>query len=386
MRVPFVNLWPAIANEFGDLWRAQQRAVRNTRFLDGEEVAGFEAAFGRMVGAPHVVATGSGTDALAIALRACGISDGEAVLTPAFGCPATVAAIHQAGGQPVFCDVGSDGLAGAEQFRDALESPEKAVAAVLPVHLFGRLVDVAAIRALTAATDRPLARKPPIVEDAAQAVGLVGVGRHSDAVAHSFYPTKNLGAWGDAGAVTTGDTTTAGICKSLRQYGVGGYVKGQSTWACSAEWGWCSRMDEQQAAVLTHKMRLLDRWRRQRERAWSVYAEHLPEGVFPWAAEGAEVAWNHHLVPVLVADRDRVREAMARRGVSTGVHYPVPLPMLGPYGISREHAVVRFPNALRWADEELSLPMYPGLRDEEVRYVCRALQEAMAEAREPVTA
>lgn len=374
MRVPFIDLHRPIANEWSALQKAQRRPIDRGVFLEGPEVAAFERDLAVWCGIKHVVAVGSGTDALAIAIEACApegsrdSADPPAVLIPAHGFVATATATLQTASQPAFCDVAPDGLAGPDEFVAAGEAMLSLPFVAVPVHLYGRRADVAGIRAAM----RERWQWCAIVEDACQAIGLAGLGSSSDAACLSFYPTKNLGAWGDGGAILTQRDDIAEAARALRRYGAVG-----DDWAIPRTAGWCSRMDEQQAAVLQGKLRLMDRWRRQREHAWATYVAELPAELLPWG-EGGDRDWNHHLVPVLLpegVDRSQIRSTLSASGIGTGVHYAQTIPA----ALRQQPKPEWYPNATQWAARELSLPMFPGIRDSEVALVCRELERALHE-------
>ena len=364
MGVPFNDLGRALDPIWGDVYRSLKGCVERVQFLRGPMVKRFEEEFAKAVGAMRAVAVSSGTDAIALSLRALGIRGGESVYTPAFGCPATAAAIAQAGGIPRFVDVGREsGLATADAYAALYGEGEPA--AVVPVHLFGRLAEVRDVKRLSSRT--------AVVEDCCQAFGTPGAGRHGDAAAWSVYPSKNLGAWGDGGVVTTDDQDVADEVARLRHYGA------DETWQVE-RFGYNSRMDEIQAAVLLAKMPYVQRWHQQRARAAALYRLLLPPALLGrWA--GAE---NLHLMPIRAHNRPAFREALAARGIQTGVHYERSLPSLAACGGDDS----AFPEAAAWAREEVSLPMFPGIRDSEVRAVCDAVRESVQKLvdRRPVRA
>lgn len=369
--VPFFDAWTAgLRTTWGDelrAWRAiQERGV----FLGGPEVAAFETEWASKVGAQHAVAVASGTAALTLALRAAGIRPVDIsrapVLIPAFTCPATAAAVLAAGALPVLADVDPetgllDPAHAAEVMDTFCEIEDRDVAAIIPVHLFGRLapVDPLVVLARRVGAD--------VVEDAAQAHGLSGVGTTSHAVATSFYPTKNLGARGDAGAVTTNDGDIAGSVSRLRQYGMG------PAWALGDDgWGWCERMDEIHAASLRISLRRLEIATQARAQIAAEYRLRLPRAL--------DAGWDHtpsvhHLFPVRVRGgrRDAFRAALRAAGVETGCHYPRALTAYPDV-----YAPLPCPHAEAWAAEVVTLPCYPGLRSGQVEAVIAAATAAVS--------
>ena len=364
--VPFFDAWTAgLRTTWGDEWRAWRAIQERGVFLGGPEVAAFEAEWAAKVGAAHAVGVASGTAALTLALRAAGIHPVDIsrapVLIPAFTCPATAAAVLAAGALPVLVDVDPEtGLLDPAHAEDVIyamrDIGDSDAQAIVPVHLFGRLApsvyDLAHRFGLT------------VVEDAAQAHGLPGMG---GTVAWSFYPTKNLGARGDAGAVTTNSGNVANAVARLRQYGMG------PAWTIGAEgWGWCERMDELQAASLRISLRRLEIATQARAQIAAEYRLRLPRALDAGWDHAASV---HHLFPVRVRGgrRDMFRAMMRGAGVETGVHYPRALTAYPDV-----YAPLPCPHAEAWAAEVVTLPCYPGLRSGQVEAVIAAATAAVS--------
>lgn len=349
-RVPFVDLRAAHAELREPLEAAAVRVARSGRYLFGPEVEGFEREFAAYCGTSHCVTVGSGLSALELTLRAAGIGRGDEVIVPAYTFIATWLAVTKAGARPV----GVDAREHTYNIDPALieDAITERTAAILPVHLRGEPAEMEPIREM--ARSRGLF----LLEDGSQAHGArhsgARIGGIGDAAAFSFYPSKNLGAMGDGGAVTTDDAELAERVRALGSYGSRG--KGNFELA-----GFNSRLAELQAAVLRVKLELLDEWNARRARLASAYRNALAgaEDVsLPEPAEGAEPVW--HLYVVGHPRRDERREALAKSGVETSIHYPV-LPHLSrPYS---NHGQPRgsFPVAERLAERALSLPMYPQL-------------------------
>jgi dTDP-4-amino-4,6-dideoxygalactose transaminase len=326
-------------------------------FTNGPHVETFEDAFARYCGRRHGVGLASGLDALRLGLLALGLEPGDEVIVPAMTFIATVEAVVQAGGVPVLADIREDdyGLdcAGVE---DAI-TPRTTF--VLPVHLYGQLADLEALLPIAASHGLR------VLEDACQAHGATRDGRDAGAAgaaaAFSFYPSKNLGALGDGGAVCTSDPGLARRVRELRNLG-------QREKGLHAAAGLNERLDTLQAAALRVKLPHLTEWNRQRAAAADSYAERLPAHArtIP-SREGAVDV--HHLFPVRLPDRDAARERLARAGVATGLHYTPPAHRQPAFA----DGAPALPNAEAWAAEELSLPMFPGIRDDEVARVCEAL-------------
>jgi dTDP-4-amino-4,6-dideoxygalactose transaminase len=325
------------------------------RYILGPEVDAFEHEFAAYLGAAHAVGVASGTDAVELALRACGIGPGDAVLTVSHTAVATVAAVELIGAIPVLVDIDPatftiDCNALADAARRDWGVPLKAI---VPVHLYGHPADMPAV------LDIAGRHRLKVIEDCAQSHGASLHGRKTgtwgDAAAFSFYPTKNLGALGDGGAVATNDPAVAARLRSLRQYG----------WReryVSDEPGLNSRLDEMQAAILRVKLRYLDTDNARRRELAEVYAHLLASTdlVTPRTSAGAYHVWHQYVVRS--AARDSLRARLEAQGVGTAIHYPVPVHLQPAYrGRVRQAALDRTEAAAR---EILSLPMYPELDTE----------------------
>lgn len=367
MRVPFLDLSAAHAELADELREAFARVTASGRWVLGDEVAAFEAAWASACGATRAIGVGNGLDALTLALRALGVGPGDEVVVPGQTFVATWLAVTAAGARPVGADV--DPTTGNLCPRTAEAAIGPRTAAIVAVHLFGQPADMTALRAL--ARRHGLA----LVEDAAQAHGArfdgAPAGALGDAAAFSFYPGKNLGALGDGGAVTTSDDAVADAVARLRNYGsTAKYVHEAA--------GVNSRLDELQAAFLRAKLPRLPAWNARRAAIAARYREALADldGIALLAVDRrAEPAW--HLFPVRCRERDALAAHLAARGVETLVHYPTPphrTPMYADGG--------RFPHAEAWAAEELSLPIGPHLPDAAVDRVIDAVR-AFAAARRP---
>jgi dTDP-4-amino-4,6-dideoxygalactose transaminase len=362
--VPFLDLHGVTDAVAADVLEDWATLMASGAFIGGQAVLDFERDFAAYCGTGHAVGMANGTDALHLTLRALGIGAGDSVIVPANTFVATVEAIALAGATPRFADVDPETLLlTAETMRAARVSSTKAV---IPVHLYGRLPDMDAI------CESAAAQGLVVVEDAAQAQGATFGGRRAGSLGvagcFSFYPGKNLGAFGDAGAVVTSDAGLADRLRTLRDHGraVGSHHDHVAL-------GTNSRLDAVQAVVLTAKLRHLDSWNRARTDLMSLYRELLDPACAPLVAEQAGGQGVHHLAVTRVADRERVRAELAEQGIATGIHYPVPCHRMGPY---RGFADRDLPVAERAAGEVLSLPMYPHLEADAVRHVADALNRA----------
>jgi dTDP-3-amino-3,4,6-trideoxy-alpha-D-glucose transaminase len=366
--VPFGALDADYREKRASIDAAVGRVLAKGRFILGDEVRRFEEEFAGWLGVGHVVGCASGTEALALALQAVGIAAEQEVLLPANTCVPTVAAVRLARARPRLADVDPETLtldgAGA---RSRLAP---AVRCLLPVHLYGGVADIAGLSRL-AETEGLL-----LVEDCAQSHGAAWNGRKTggfgSAAAFSFYPSKNLGAYGDGGGVATNDAATAERLRGLRQYG---WTRRDH----SETEGWNSRLDELQAAILRAKLPFLDRDNARRRDIAGRYDEAF-EGlpVRRLAARPGSVP-ARHLYPIRVARREPFRAHLASRGIETGVHYPEPVHLQPAYAFLG-HARGDFPVAEEACETVVSLPIYPALADAQLDAVIAAVRSFFEEA------
>ncbi len=350
MNVPFLELLPAYTELQEDLDAAYRRVMASGWYILGEEVERFEAEFAAYCGVRHCVCVANGLDALTLALLAAGIGPGDEVIVPAMTFIATWLAVSHAGAVPVPVDVRADTYnLDAARIEAALTPRTKAI---MPVHLYGQPADMDAILAVARR------HRLVVVEDAAQAHGARYRGRRTgtwgDLAGFSFYPGKNLGAFGDGGAVTTGDEALAARLRRLRNYGSDRKYQHEVL-------GLNSRLDPLQAAFLSVKLKHLDEWNRRRVQIAAAYRERLRglEGIqLPAVAKDAEPIW--HLFPLLAKDRDGLQARLEANGIHTQIHYPIPPHLSGAYAHQGRQAG-DFPVAERIAAEELSLPIGPHL-------------------------
>jgi dTDP-4-amino-4,6-dideoxygalactose transaminase len=362
--VPLVDLgWQRdqVAAEVAAGW---ERVLASTAFVGGPDVAAFEREFAAYSGRRHCIGMANGTDALELALRAAGVEAGERVALPANTFVATAEAVVRAGAVPVLVDVDDDHLL---LDPDALAAAAPDCRAVLPVHLFGQLAPMRAVAAVAAAHGLL------VLEDAAQSQGAsqhgAAMGAVGLAAATSFYPGKNLGAYGDAGAVVTDDDELADRLRLLANHGSPRKYE-------HATFGVNSRLDTVQAVVLRAKLARLAEWNFDRQAAAETYAELLkgrPEIRLPAAAPGNVHVW--HLYVVRVPARDAVLADLHAAGIGAGIHYPTPVHRTAAFaGTGRPG---QFPVAERAAGQILSLPIYPGLRREQQERVADTLIAAV---------
>jgi dTDP-4-amino-4,6-dideoxygalactose transaminase len=360
-RVPVNDLRRAAWSQRAELDVLLERFLESGRYVLGPQHADFEHEFAAYVGTRDCVGVASGTDALELALRAVGCVPGDAILTAAnCGGYASIAA-RRAGLRVRYADVDSETLSlSAATVGSALDAD---VRAVVVTHLYGLLAHVEEIEALC--RERGIA----VVEDAAQAVGARRGGRRAgsfgDAAAFSFYPTKNLGALGDGGAVCTSREDIAESVRSLRQYG---WV---SKYEVARGGGWNSRLDELQSAVLRARLPLIDEGNRRRRQIVARYAASLRADAGRFVAVDGE-DYVAHLAVALVEDRDRVRAVFETAGIGTDVHYPVPDHRQPAW--AADYVGVTLPVTEHGAEHVLTLPCFPELRDDEAERVCEVLR------------
>lgn len=361
MKIPLVDLQSQYASIKAEVDSAIQQVIDRTAFIGGEGLELFEAEFAAFCEAKACVGVGNGTDALSLALRALGIGAGDEVITVAHTFIATTEAISMTSAQPVFVDICEDTMLMDPGKIEAAITPR--TRAVLPVHLYGQPCDMD--RILDIARRHHL----KVVEDAAQAHGARWKGRRTgtlgDVACFSFYPGKNLGAYGDGGAVVSNDETLIQKIRMLANHGrLDKYTHEME--------GVNSRLDGLQAAILRVKLRRLDGWNAARCRHAARYAGALRDVgvVLPAVNPNAEHVW--HLFVIRSRERDQLQVRLKDKGVATGVHYPLPLHRQPAY----RHLNLKpgsLPVTERVASEILSLPMYPELTEEQTAFVARAV-------------
>jgi dTDP-4-amino-4,6-dideoxygalactose transaminase len=368
--IPLVDLAAAHAEVAEDVETGFKRVITGTAFVGGPEVAAFEREYAAFTGVPHCVGVANGTDALELALRAVGVGPGSEVVLPANTFIATAEAVARAGGRPVLVDCDP-----ASQLIDvdaALAAVTPATRAIVPVHLYGQLAPVERLRAGLDGRD------VAIVEDAAQCQGATRHGRGPGVdgiAATSFYPGKNLGAYGDAGAVVTADPAVATLVRTIGNHG------GLRKYAHDVI-GVNSRLDGLQAVVLRAKLVRLADWNAARRSAAARYDELLaPLDVQrPVTLPGNEHVWHIYCVQIAgPGRRDQVLELLNAAGIGAAIHYPHPV-HLTPAFAGLGYAAGAFPHAERAASEILSLPIYPQITARQQAAVVAALTAALAHA------
>lgn len=365
--IPFLDMKARHAPRKQEFLDAIGEVIDSGDFSGGAPVAAFEGAFAAYCGTEHAVAVGNGTEALWLSLLAMGIGPGDEVITVPMTFIATVEAILMAGAVPVFVDIDEHTYTMDITALEGALTPR--TRAIIPVHLFGQPADIDTII--------PFAQKHGllVIEDAAQAHGAEcrnqRAGTLGDAGCFSFYPGKNLGAFGEAGAIVTGDAGLAEKLRVLRNHG-------QSRKNHHTVMGWNSRMDSIQATVLQIKLRHLDaenELRRSHARCYDAGLADLPGILIPRCASDRKHVY--HLYVIRVRMRERMLDDLASKGIQCGVHYPVPV-HLQPVCAGLGYGHGNFPVSERCADEFLSLPMFPELRPQQIDCVVKAVEQAVA--------
>jgi dTDP-4-amino-4,6-dideoxygalactose transaminase len=365
--IPLVDL----SIQFHEIWREFQsdfaKLCESGGFIGGSTVADFESQFAQFMQVKYCIGVGNGGDAIELALRAINVSHGDEVLIPANTFIATATAVSRVGAIPIPVDVSEhDFLIDESKIEEQISTRTKAI---VPVHLFGQMANMEAI------TEIAHRHGLSVIEDAAQSHGATRNGRACGslgmAAATSFYPGKNLGAFGDGGAVITNDSNLENQIRKLRNYG--GLNKYEHDVV-----GFNSRLDSIQALVLSHKLKHLERWNTQRSIAAETYRDCLegfPNVILPKINEGNTHVW--HLYVIRIQNRDSILDALTKQGIGVGIHYPKIFSELPAYShLSQSRKRCRVASQL--SNEILSLPIYPGISDQQIRRVCSALKQSLA--------
>jgi len=363
MKVPFVDLkaqHEAIADELNE---AIQRVIKRSRFILGQEVEAFEEEFAAYCDVDHCVGVGSGTEALHLALKACGMGPGDEVITVSFTFIATALAISWTGATPVFVDIDPKTYTmDPDRVAQAITPHTKAI---LPVHLYGQCADMDPLLAL--AKEHNLW----MIEDACQAHGATYKGRKAGSIGHlgcfSFYPSKNLGACGDGGAITTNDKGLADRLRLSRNYG-------QTRKYHHESMGYNSRLDEIQAAVLRVKLKYLDGWNEARRKHAKKYNELLGGGIVVYSRVADWGDPVFHLYVIRSCHRDELQKYLQGKDIETLIHYPVPVHLQKAY-TNLGYLKGSLPVTESCSMEVLSLPMFAELTEEQINYVSNAVHK-----------
>lgn len=359
MQVPFLDLSRIHEALTEEMEQTFKRVLRESYFVYGKDVSVFERNFAEAHNMSYCVSTGNCTDALQLTLQAFGIEEGDEVIIPAMTWITDAEAVSNLGAMPVFVDVGEDGLINASQIEENVNPNTKAI---IVVHLYGKLVNMDSIESI--------AKKYhlKIIEDCAQSAFASRNGKkagtYAQAAVFSFYPTKNLGALGDAGCLLTNDQALALQVRKLANHGAADKHSHEFP-------GANSRMDTLQAAILNLKLPFLEGWNAQRQRAADNYRSALIN--LKLVLPDCE---NHvfHIFSILTKHRNELRKYLKERGIQTQIHYPKAVPYTKAYaefGFESED----FPQAFRLQNESLSLPLFPGITEEEQAYVIQTMRE-----------
>jgi len=368
--IPLVDLKAQYHDVKADVDVAIETVLESGHFILGPEVLAFECEFATYCDSAHAVGLNSGTSALHLALLAAGVGPGDEVVTTAFTFVATVAAIEYTGARAVLVDVDPNTLTmDPNRLEAAITGSTKAV---IPVHLYGRAADMDPILAIARAHNLV------VVEDAAQAHGAEYKGRRVGSVGDigcfSFYPGKNLGAFGDGGAITTGSEAYASTVRLLRDWGA------EHKYRHVAK-GFNFRLDEIQAAILRVKLLRLEAWTELRRRHARLYSSLLADARVRVPSDGRDARHVFHLYAIRTGDRDRVLSELHAGGIQAGIHYPIPVHLQPAYA-NLGYRRGDFPESELAADEVLSLPLYPEITREAVERVAHAVAKSAGARRD----
>lgn len=358
MKIPFVDLQRQYQQHKTEIDQAIHQVLDQSNFIGGASIKSFEGQFAKHSGTKHCIGVANGTDAIYITLKMLGIGAGDEVITSACSWIATSETISQTGAKPVFVDIDKDYLIDVGQIESKINANTKAI---IPVHLYGQMADMNAIKKIADKNNLI------VIEDSAQAHLAdrdgIAVGSKSEAATFSFYPGKNLGAYGDAGGIVTNSDQLAEKCRQFANHGQ--IVKHQHKIE-----GINSRLDTMQAAVLSVKLNHLAEWTAQRRKIAAQYNELL-KGVSGLRLPIVNPNSNpvYHLYVVSADNRMELKEYLKRNDIATAIHYPTPLPFLECYDYLG-YKIEDFPVAQAESDRILSLPIFPEMTDDEVNYVC----------------
>ncbi|HXB69937.1 MAG TPA: DegT/DnrJ/EryC1/StrS family aminotransferase [Candidatus Acidoferrales bacterium] len=367
--IPFLDLKAQYHSIKEEIDSAIAGVLESSQFVLGSPVAAFEEEFAQYCGGGQAIGVNSGTSALHLALLAAGVGPGDEVITTPFTFAATVAAIHYCGAAPVLADIDPVSF-NLDPARLAAAITEK-TKAILPVHLYGHPAEMDAINEAARSPSAGLQREIVVIEDAAQAHGAEYKGRRagslSDMACFSFYPTKNLGAYGEGGAVVTSNPEYARAIRRLRNWGQTGRYE-------HAVRGYNYRLESMQGAILRVKLRHLEAWTAARRAIAGAYDGLLKDAGVVTPVAKAHVRHVYHAYTIRTPDRGALVEGLAAAGIQTGVHYPIPVHLQPAYREAR-YPEGSLPAAESTAREVVSLPIYPELRPEQVEAVCEAVRQ-----------
>lgn len=366
MNVPFMDLKEGLIEIKEEIYKKLESLIENTKFIGGEEVENFEKEFAEFCQTKYAVGCSNGTDALILALKAVNIKPGDTVLVPANTFIATSEAVTAIGANVEFVDIEEKYFTiDPNKIEDKLSADDNKVAAIIVVHLYGQMANMPLIS--------EIAHKygVKIIEDSSQAHGSklnsYMPGKWGDLATYSFYPGKNLGAFGDAGAVTTNNEEYYKYMKMIVNHG-----RWKEKYTHSVE-GFNKRIDTIQAAILRIKLKKLNDWNELRRKKASIYLKKLiDKGLqLPMIRNGASPVW--HIFSIRIQNRDYIQEYFKKNGVTTGIHYPIPLHLQPAYEYKR-YKMGDFPVSEKSALEQLSLPFWPEISEEQIQFISDLLQ------------
>ncbi|MBR4084720.1 MAG: DegT/DnrJ/EryC1/StrS family aminotransferase [Lachnospiraceae bacterium] len=363
MKIPYLNLATIHDPIKEELKEKFNQVLDSEWFIQGTACTKFEEEFAAYCGAKYCVGVGNGLDAIRVILQAYGIGEGDEVIVPANTFIATVLAVSYVGATPVLVD------ADEKTYNIDISKIEEAITdktkAIIVVHLYGRVVDVNAVRKIA---DKYGLK---VIEDSAQAHGAVCEGKRTgnlgDAAAFSFYPGKNLGALGDGGAVTTNDKALADNIRAICTYG--SFEKYNHQFK-----GCNSRLDEVQAALLSVKLKCLEGWNEERKSIAEQFNQKINNDLFVLPQIDDRDGHVFHIYPLLCQDRQKLIAYLEEKGIGTNVHYPIPIPKQGAYK-EMVQDMVKYPITEKICANEVSIPLYPGLQQEQIDYIIDALND-----------
>lgn len=374
MNVPFVDLKSQYNSIKDEIDAAISEVISKTAFIGGSYVKSFEKAFAEFCNAEHCIGVGNGTDALFIALKTLGIGEGDEVITTALSFIATSEAITMTGARVVFVDINPvtyniDPQKLEEYLRTCLQPPTSSLRprAIIPVHLYGQPADMDPILEIAKKYNLK------VIEDAAQAHGAIykgnQIGSIGDMACFSFYPGKNLGAYGDAGAIVTNDDELAVKARMIANHGRMDKYNHEME-------GVNSRLDGLQAAILKVKLGHLPEWIDSRRKNAYLYNEYLKDSelIKPFEIEDVKAVYHLYVVRGEKDLRQKLQDHLKSKGISTGIHYPITLPNLKAYGYLN-HNQADFPEATKASEEILSLPMFPELEESQIEYIAEKIRK-----------
>ncbi|MEL6673304.1 MAG: DegT/DnrJ/EryC1/StrS family aminotransferase [Bacteroidota bacterium] len=364
-KIPFVDLTAQYQSIKSEIDEAIAEVIAETAFISGKYARQFEADFAAYLGTSHVIACANGTDSLEILLQAMGVSQGDEVIVPAMTWISTSEAVSSVGATPVFVDVDPQTYTLNPDLLEAAITEKTRV--IIPVHLYGHPADMPRIMEIARRHDLK------VLEDCAQAHGasIDGklVGSWGDAASWSFYPGKNLGAYGDAGAMSTASEELAIMARSIANHGQPGKKHHH------VREGRNSRMDGLQAAILSVKLKHLPRWTEQRIHWAQRYSEQLAGLPVDLPSVGQGIKHVFHVYALHSSQRGDMQAHLSSRNIAHSVHYPTPLPAMPPY----QHLPTQpFPVAQKISDQSLSLPLYPEMTEEMIQYVCEQIRLSLS--------